>query len=661
MDEKTKKKIFAAMSQRFEVPATMPLARIARFLHENGIVPKAMGYAKMLDLLQDLPECLTLEKQPGGRDYTVHLHAFTLPKKDPKRRVLDEKEKERLRRIIQTYQKTPQFTGAQLCRWLQKEGRSPRCYGVSRLRSLVEKLPDVLGIASDSGQGDLVLYLRDRALSPEEQEKNRVLFYDFLYLVPQQVQALSELINGREGTGDVWQMLADAFSVLPPNQKPNPGQAQALWHTGLHTKDGGELTLQLEKSVELSMPTWQLVEWHVQPTPNPLREAFDAFAVRPEAARRALLKESGDQTEEEALERLLRSFAKYQHALPRKKGKVILPFETADGRTKAAVFAKNRAAGGPPWVLHFVGNLPAGGVTLENWADMQSWPDVLAGLAAMAQPEAWDFVENGRHNYLILRQYLLHTFQQAWEKGQIVEQDEKAVFSLGLKNQDGQALFAYFTLSVQEKPRWRFDHFAPWQGTGKPPATIEYDAPSPFDPTLPVRPEETHILFDHMERLPRRFWLSCCQEVPGDVYAAFCSKPKGSESYRAALLNVRRWMEEDDTRRQVAANHFHTCLQQALTNTQREEGRPVLCFYPNRRVTEWLLPLRLGKGEEVDAVLLLEKTPKGYAARTLLTPPVAYSNARLLGPVQSTWLTIQAANRYRQEEKPCAGTGLSQS
>lgn len=164
-----------------------------------------------------------------------------------------------------------------------------------------------------------------------------------------------------------------------------------------------------------------------------------------------------------------------------------------------------------------------------------------------------------------------------------------------------------------------------------------------------------------MERLPRRFWLSCCQEAPGDVYAAFCSKPKGSEDYRAALLNVRRWMEEDDTRRQVAANHFHTCLQQALTNTQREEGRPVLCFYPNRRVTEWLLPLRLGNGEEVDAVLLLEKTPKGYAARTLLTPPVAYSNARLLGPVQSTWLTIQAANRYRQEEKPCAGTGLSQS
>ena len=103
----------------------MPLARMARFLHENGIAPKAMGYAKMLDLLQDLPECLTLEKQPGGRDYAVHLHAFTRPKKDPKRRVLDEKEKERLRRIIQTNQKTSQFTGAQLCRWLQKRRAQP--------------------------------------------------------------------------------------------------------------------------------------------------------------------------------------------------------------------------------------------------------------------------------------------------------------------------------------------------------------------------------------------------------------------------------------------------------------------------------------------------------------------------------------------------------
>ncbi|HIW14129.1 MAG TPA: DUF3825 domain-containing protein [Firmicutes bacterium] len=652
MDEKTKKKIFAAMSQHFEVPATMPLARMARFLHENGIVPKAMGYAKMLDLLQDLPECLTLEKQPGGRDYMVHLHAFTRPKKDPTRRVLDKKEKERLRRIIQTYQKTPQFTGAQLCRWLQKEGRSSRCYGVSRLRSLVEKLPDVLGVASDNGQGDLVLYVRDRALSPEEQEKNRALFYDFLYLVPQQVQALSALINGREGTGDVWQMLADAFAKLPPDQKPDPGQEQALWHTGLRTEDGGKLILQLEKSRELSMPTWQLIGWQVQPAPNPLREAFDAFAVRPEAARRALVKESGDQTEEEALERLLHSFEKYQHALPRKKGKVILPFKAADGRTKAAVFAKNRATGGPPWVLHFVGDLPAGGVTLENWADMQPWPAVLAGLAAMAQPEAWDFVENGRHNYLILRQYLLHTFQQAWEQGQITEQSGKAVFPLGLQNRDGQALFACFTPSGQEKPRWRFDHFAPWQGTGAIPAKTGYHTPSPFDPALPVRPEETHILFGHMERLPRAFWLSCCQGAPGDIYAALGSQPKGSQSYRAALLHVRRWMEEEEARRQAAVQHFRACLQQALANTQRAEGQPALCFYPNRRVTEWLLPLRLGNGEKVDAVLLLEKTQKGYAARTLLTPPVAYSNARLLGPVQAPWLTVQAANRYRQGEKP---------
>src|SRR5699024_6433922 len=103
--------------------------------------------------------------------------------------------------------------------------------------------------------------------------------------------------------------------------------------------------------------------------------------------------------------------------------KVILPFETADGRTKAAVFAKNRTAGGPPWVLHFVGNLPAGGVTLENCADMQSWPDVLAGLAAMAQPEAWDFVANGQNNLLILRHYLLHTFHHATLIVQIAQQD----------------------------------------------------------------------------------------------------------------------------------------------------------------------------------------------------------------------------------------------
>ena len=54
---------------------------------------------------------------------------------------------------------------------------------------------------------------------PRGTGKNRALFYDFLYLVPQQVQALSALINGREGTGDVWQMLADAFAKITARSK----------------------------------------------------------------------------------------------------------------------------------------------------------------------------------------------------------------------------------------------------------------------------------------------------------------------------------------------------------------------------------------------------------------------------------------------------------
>ena len=232
-------------------------------------------------------------------------------------------------------------------------------------------------------------------------------------------------------------------------------------------------------------------------------------------------------------------------------------------------------------------------------------------LAAMAQPEAWDFVENGRHNYLILRQYLLHTFQQAWEQGQITEQSGKAVFPLGLQNRDGQALFACFTPSGQEKPRWRFDHFAPWQGTGAIPAKTGYHTPSPFDPALPVRPEETHILFGHMERLPRAFWLSCCQGAPGDIYAALGSQPKGSQSYRAALLHVRRWMEEEEARRQAAVQHFRACLQQALANTQRGRRAAGPVLLPQPAGDGMATAAAAGQWGKGGCCLIAGKDPKG--------------------------------------------------
>ena len=56
MEQITKREIFEKMSTRFGVPNRMPMARAARFLHENGYTPNALHYARMLDLLRDLDE-----------------------------------------------------------------------------------------------------------------------------------------------------------------------------------------------------------------------------------------------------------------------------------------------------------------------------------------------------------------------------------------------------------------------------------------------------------------------------------------------------------------------------------------------------------------------------------------------------------------------------
>ena len=120
MEQITKREIFEKMSARFGVPNRMPMARAARFLHENGYTPNALHYARMLDLLRDLDEFLTVERQEGERDYTVFLHGFSLeevcPAQENEKRSLDEKEKDFLRAMVRKNTAESVFPAAQLSR-----------------------------------------------------------------------------------------------------------------------------------------------------------------------------------------------------------------------------------------------------------------------------------------------------------------------------------------------------------------------------------------------------------------------------------------------------------------------------------------------------------------------------------------------------------------
>ena len=359
MEQITKREIFEKMSARFGVPNRMPMARAARFLHENGYTPNALHYARMLDLLRDLDEFLTIERQEGERDYTVILHGFSLeeicPAQENEKRKIDEKEKDFLRAMVRKNTAESVFPAAQLSRWMQKEGRNCRQYGVSRMRTLIEMLPDVFAVCRDDGKGDILLSLREKELSPEEKEENRMRLYDFLYLPPRQMEVLSALINGGEGTRDVWQMLADALALSRREQKPEPQGETFLWEPEIETWDGNGVRLKLEKSGDLSLPPWVLV--HCEKREKFLPKNVRALAFLPQKQLYTLEKwvNEGRKQPLDVMQGLIDSYETVRKSgdWPWEAEEVRLPFPLATplGERITLVLKRNRVPQKQPYIL----------------------------------------------------------------------------------------------------------------------------------------------------------------------------------------------------------------------------------------------------------------------------------------------------------------------
>ena len=62
-------------------------------------------------------------------------------------------------------------------------------------------------------------------------------------------------------------------------------------------------------------------------------------------------------------------------------------------------------------------------------------------------------------------------------------------------------------------------------------------------------------------------------------------------------------------------------------------------YFPTRNVISMMLPLEFVTGKGIHAVLLVEKTASGnYQGQTILTAKQSYVNARLIGPLNNTYL-----------------------
>jgi hypothetical protein len=252
-------------------------------------------------------------------------------------------------------------------------------------------------------------------------------------------------------------------------------------------------------------------------------------------------------------------------------------------------------------------------------AGRRAWPEAVASLAALAEPEDW----TGQPNNTtapngILKNYISYTYQRLRIEHKISISADRtcATFNTGLLTRHGEEIFGHFAKNTRaDKQPWVFkawvnesntaimNHFFP------PPEMAEYVAVAAdlvYDMRQPLTLSTEHIIEQNLQRFPPSLQ---------------------NEGMARMTLNFAKEM--------------------TLKRLRRNYKLAIPQWYPNLGTTgaQLLLPLDLTQSGTADLALVVSATEGGgYRGHTILTLEMAYSNARLVARPDSDWLMPQVGN-----------------
>lgn len=245
----------------------------------------------------------------------------------------------------------------------------------------------------------------------------------------------------------------------------------------------------------------------------------------------------------------------------------------------------------------------------------ETWQTPFAHLAELAAPEPWGFGGGDSHksrDYPILTNYLNHTFLrvQAQDKINYSPDKRRSCFNTGLQTKEGNDIYATFYWSdmavALNRTDWVWHGFYPAHSDKLrefeplPDIATYIDDPSSlvFDDRYEFEIDKRHILEDNRERLPL---------ILQDNLTLALSALDGAVSMLQSRLR-RDCM--------LATPHWY-----------------------NNQV-QLLMPLCITRTDTPDAVLVAERDDerRKYIVKTILTPQMAYINARVLRVLHRPWL-----------------------
>lgn len=364
---------------------------------------------------------------------------------------------------------------------------------------------------------------------------------------------------------------------------------------------------------------------------------------------------------------------------PDKPAKVNRPTETpsvrqnnavqaAEGNGAAKKIAKNNSVKTahrivdalPPEIAgHTAGGEEVGpNVALRQFAWLGAEVEFYNDLYKMMKSEPWYF-SNDPHN-ASLASYINYTFYRLQTEQKIVYSldNQYAAFNTGLVDNRDNEIYALFAREPGYRQEWVYRAFC-IRGTGDGKILSEKFVEFPekanyaLDPRLQQIGRDTeldvdfqHIVIANAGRLPEETLID--------------ESDRETKSPLKNILVQRRRMKEQGDREGVTQQNYklgtlvaeHEEWQNRLLDRLEEhikvardrvDQNPAIAipvYYPGKNTMSVILPLYRFRDDDIAyGALVVGITPAGnYQAHTLLTPKMAYVDARIVRPIDSLWL-----------------------
>jgi len=281
---------------------------------------------------------------------------------------------------------------------------------------------------------------------------------------------------------------------------------------------------------------------------------------------------------------------------------------------------------------------------LFDFAFVPNYPEPLERLKQLAETEYWG--RGGR----MLKSYFNHMFDKVMDDGlmTIAPNGDSAVFHTGLQTERLQQLYAVFVKNERDDAQeWFFRGFTTENSVGLGEVLNQFGE-LPERPRFLVRCEQAfydlrvgppecnwpELILDNISRIPRLLIADATQgriELPD-------MRDVGKEAYIESLEAATDVLR-DDPGLGILSQEMELGLNQAMDQLTLDYKLAVPTWHAKDRFPALALPLRIGSKEPNIALAVRWNVEEGaYEPVNLLTPEMAYNNARLVAKPEATWL-----------------------